>query len=226
MRIMNPILIMDSLQKRHPAGDRPFLFSQVSSSIFPQDSIALTGASGQGKTTLLRVLGRLEQADGGSMTLHGRPAAEWQPAEWRKRVCYVAQTPVMLPTTVEDNLTIVSKLHQSKFERSLALRLMEQAGLAHIDWTKKASELSGGERQRLQLVRSLLLRAEIYLLDEVTSSLDARSKHDVERMLMAWSEKEGSALVWITHDAEQAASVGKRTWTLKDGTLHAAGGSL
>ncbi|WP_231571492.1 ABC transporter ATP-binding protein [Gordoniibacillus kamchatkensis] len=217
---MQPILKTEQLAKLHPTGERPFLFSEVDIEVFPQNSIALVGASGQGKSTLLRMLARLEQADGGAMLLHGVPSGQWAPTEWRKRISYVPQAPVVLPTTVEDNLATVSKLHRTEFDRELARRCMEAVGLGHIGWSKNAAELSGGERQRLQLVRSLLLRAEIYLLDEVTSSLDTESKDMVERLLLHWCDSEGTAFIWITHDPEQASKIGKRTWQLAGGKLH------
>lgn len=216
---MEPALHIERLDKLHPTGSRPFLFSGITARIDCQDTIAVTGSSGQGKTTLLRVLARLERMDGGSLTLHGKPAANWPPTVWRKRVCYVPQAPVMLPSTIEDNLSAVSKLHQSPFERQLAERLMESVGLTQIDWKKKASDLSGGEKQRLQLVRSLMLRPDILLLDEVTSALDAQSKRLVERLLAEWNRTEGTALVWITHDAEQARIVSRRRWFMADGGL-------
>lgn len=151
--------------------------------------------------------------------LHNQTAAEMPPTEWRRRICYVPQAPVMLPDTVEDNLTIVSKLHHAIFDPVLAKQLMERVGLGHIEWKKKASDLSGGEKQRVQLVRSMLLRSEILLLDEITSSLDAQSKQLVERLLAEWNKEEGTAYVWITHDQEQSATVGRRLWELRDGKL-------
>jgi putative ABC transport system ATP-binding protein len=216
---LQPIMVLEQLRKVHRNGDRPFLFSEINTVIKPQDSIALLGVSGQGKTTLLRVLARLEGADGGELKFHNVTDAEYKPTEWRKRVCYVPQMPVMLPETVEDNLQAVSRLHQEEFDRDLAQRLMNQAGLAYLDWTKHASQLSGGEKQRLQLIRSLLLRPEVVLLDEVTSSLDMQSKTAIEQLLIEWNEQEGTALVWVTHDLEQARRVSKRVWFLSNGQL-------
>jgi putative ABC transport system ATP-binding protein len=215
-----PILRIEQLTKRHPAGNRPFLFAQVNAHIDAQDTIAVVGASGQGKSTLLRILARLATADEGRLSLHGKPVAEIPPTEWRRRVCYVPQAPVMLPGTVEDNLMVVSKLHQTAFDRALAQRLMEGVGLGETDWRKPAADLSGGEKQRIQLVRSLLLRSEILLLDEITSSLDEESKRCVETLLTEWNRGEGTAYVWITHDREQSDSVGRRLWELSGGTLH------
>ncbi|MEW9700516.1 ATP-binding cassette domain-containing protein [Paenibacillus sp. SI8] len=183
------------------------------------DRIAVLGPSGQGKSTLLRTMARLELIEAGSLTLHGRQMANWLPNEWRKKVCYVPQLPAMLPVTVADNLAMASKLHQSGFDQKLATALMEQVGLAELDWRHKAAELSGGQKQRVQLVRSLLLRPDILLLDEVTSALDVQSKQAVETLLAGWSEQEGTSFVWVTHDQEQARHVCRRLWHLENGEL-------
>jgi len=216
---MQSIFRIQNLAKSHPTGERPNLFMGVNATIGQQDKIAVIGASGQGKSTLLRIMARLEPWDSGDMFLQDRPTGDWQATSWRRSVCYVPQMPVMLPGTVADNLMTVSRLHRTPYDRALAMRLMEEVGLAHIDASKQAADLSGGEKQRLQLVRSLLLRPRIVLLDEATSSLDAASKLAVEQLLQAWNREEGAAFVWVTHDLEQAAQFGDRLWVMADGTL-------
>lgn len=153
------------------------------------------------------------------MFLHGRPVDSWGPCEWRKRVCYVPQQPAMLPKTVEDNLALVSKLHQRKFDQSLAQRLMDKVGLGDLGWSQNPAELSGGQKQRIQLVRSMLLCSDILLLDEATSALDAQSKQAVESMLMRWKDEMGTAVIWVTHEHEQAVRVANRFWYLENGDL-------
>lgn len=185
----------------------------------PKDVIAIQGPSGQGKSTLLRVLAALDNIHGGRLSLHGRSIDSWGPCEWRKRVCYVPQQPAMLPKTVEDNLALVSKLHQRKFDQSLAKRLMDEVGLDDLSWSQNPAELSGGQKQRVQLVRSMLLSSDILLLDEATSALDAQSKQAVESMLMRWKEEMGTALIWVTHEQEQAVRVANRFWHLENGAL-------
>jgi putative ABC transport system ATP-binding protein len=217
--ILSHILSIENLSKTHPGKGNDPLFSAVTAELEEPGIIALLGASGQGKSTLLRILAMLDRQDEGEIRLHNKPVSEWKPQVWRTRVCYVAQQAVMLPGTVEDNLRTVSDLHGSAFDRPLAEQLMAQAGLAAIDWGKTASDLSGGEKQRVALVRSLLLRPDILLLDEITASLDMHSRQAIEGLLDEWFKREGTSMIWVTHDLDQARRVSGRVWFMADRTL-------
>lgn len=216
---MPHLLQIDRLKKVVERGECPYLFAGVSGAVDERETIALLGASGQGKSTLLRILALLDDPDDGTLLLHNKASGQWPPREWRMKVCYVSQQAFMLPGSVEDNLRTVSQLHRTAFDRPLAERLMERLGLAHLEWTKSAADLSGGEKQRLSLIRSMLLRPELFLLDEITASLDVHSKHAVEEELSAWSRDEGAAMIWVTHDLEQARKVSGRVWFMGEGTL-------
>ncbi|RJX41685.1 ATP-binding cassette domain-containing protein [Paenibacillus pinisoli] len=223
MRDLNALLEIRGLSKRIPSaressGER-VLLHKIDAVIREPESIAIMGGSGQGKSTLLRILACLDSADEGDMYVRGASCSSMEPAKWRSQVCYVAQHAVMLPGSVEDNLRTVSRLHGTVYEQPLAERLMKQSGLDHIPMKGPAGDLSGGEKQRLALIRSLMLRPAVLLLDEVTASLDAISGRLVEDILLEWHREEGAALVWVTHHADQASRAASRIWTLKDGTL-------
>jgi putative ABC transport system ATP-binding protein len=196
--VVEPVLVFRHLAKKTP-DDHKLLFSAVSSQIFPNDRIAIVGASGQGKSTLLRVLARLIPADEGQLTLRGVPAAQIPGRQWRMKVGYVSQHAFMLPDTVEDNLRTASRLHRSAFDPEEAKVWMRKIGLA--------------------LVRSLLLPYDVLLLDEATASLDDTNKYAVERLLDDWQKARGAALIWVTHDREQAYRVASRIWTMEKHTL-------
>ncbi|MFB9329298.1 ATP-binding cassette domain-containing protein [Paenibacillus aurantiacus] len=217
---MTALLAMEGLRKQRPDQPDATLFSEMTAELAAGDRIALLGGSGQGKSTLLRILALLEAADGGKLMLDGKEARAYvEPREWRRQVCYVAQQPVMLPGSVEDNLRAASSLHGTPFDETLARLLMEAVGLTGIGWQRAASELSGGEKQRTALVRALLLKPRLLLLDEVTASLDPGSKDAVEALLDTWSAQEGAACLWVTHDLEQAARHCRTVWFMAEGRL-------
>lgn len=200
------------------AGGRT-LFANIAASIDTPSSIALIAPSGHGKSTLLRLLALLDEPSGGEVLLEDRSSAGWEPQAWRCKAAYVAQQAVMLPGSVEWNLRAFSRLHGTAFDEAGSKALMAAAGLSATGWSEDADTLSGGEKQRVSLVRSLLARPEILLLDEVTASLDRHSKDAVEKMLLALHAKSGTSLVWVTHDLEQARRVSTRIWFLADGSL-------
>ncbi|MFC4103219.1 ABC transporter ATP-binding protein [Paenibacillus xanthanilyticus] len=217
---MTALLTMEELRKQRPDEPDRTLFSEMTAEIAAGDRVALLGGSGQGKSTLLRIFALLEAADGGRLLLDGKEARTYaEPREWRRQVCYVAQQPVMLPGSVEDNLRAASSLHGTPFDEALARRLMEAVGLADIGWRRAAADLSGGEKQRTALVRALLLKPRLLLLDEVTASLDPGSKDAVEALLDDWSAQEGAACLWVTHDLVQAAEHCRTVWFMAEGRL-------
>ncbi|MFX3636915.1 MAG: ATP-binding cassette domain-containing protein [Candidatus Pristimantibacillus sp.] len=216
---MVPLLKISNITKcKHHASDG-VLFKDVTAEMNRGERIALIGASGTGKSTLLRILARLESMDEGIIELHGNSSVNVKSNDWRKKVCYVAQSPVMLQGSVEQNLRMVSQLHELPFEESLAKRCMAAVELGHLDWSKSAADLSGGEKQRTALVRSLLLRPDLLLLDETTSSLDPSSKAAVEQLLNEWTVEQGTAMIWITHDLEQARHISDHVWLMGEGSL-------
>lgn len=209
---MPAILELEQVAKRLGGDQAGYLFANVTAAIAEPTIVHILGTSGQGKSTLLRILGLLTSADEGTIKLHGIPSDRWAPEKWRMTASYVSQHPVMLPGSVEDNLLAASRLHQTAFERDFARTLLDRVGLEELSWSKPAEQLSGGEKQRLALVRTLLLRPKILLLDEVTASLDIHSQHAVEDLLQDIHRDQEVTLIWVTHQLEQARTVSKRIW--------------
>ncbi|MDF2681542.1 MAG: yjkB [Brevibacillus sp.] len=216
---MTTRLDLENVGKQISTLPEQWLFRDFTASITEPEIIGILGKSGQGKSTLLRILGRLDKADRGTIRLQNKDVSLWEPEAWRMTMSYVAQQPVMLLGNVEDNLRITSVLHQRPFDEQLARNYMEQLAMDHLDWGKNAQQLSGGEKQRLALIRSLLLQPSILLLDEVTSSLDAISKQAAERLLVDLHTRTGTTLLWITHDLDEAQCTCKRIWFMANGQL-------
>ncbi|GAA4861177.1 phosphate ABC transporter ATP-binding protein [Paenibacillus vulneris] len=215
-----PVLEINGLKKSIQQQEGwKCLFSNVSTRVAEPSIISLLGLSGQGKSTLLRIIAMLDAAEEGTIRYEGRASTQWNPQAWRKKIGFVAQHAVMLEGSVEHNLKTVSLLHRQSFNTSLAMELMRNVGLEEMDWSKNAQDLSGGEKQRVALVRSLLMQPQLLLLDEITASLDLHSKQAVEKLLQAWHEKYGTSLIWVTHDLEQARATSHRVWFMAEHTL-------
>ncbi len=214
------------LSKSH--GGRMIL-QEASLSVVPGQAIAIMGASGTGKTTLLRCLDGLEQADAGTVSLgevmvdHRQPPERFRPAvlALRRRLGFVFQgwhlfsNRTVLENVMEGPLFVRGTAPDRA--RARALQLLEQVGVVH-----RASafphQLSGGEQQRAAIARALAMDPEVLLLDEPTSALDdARADRLVEllRSLVAG----GLALVAVTHDATFARNLGGKVQRLEEGRL-------
>jgi phosphate-transporting ATPase len=169
--------------------------------------IAVRGPSGAGKTLLMRALADLDPS-GGRVTLNGENRALIPAPIWRRRVAYVPAEPGWWAETVGEHFE----------DWPNALPLMEQVGLTGEVRAWPVVRCSTGERQRLALVRALALRPQVLLLDEPTAALDAAMARAVETLILDLVAGGMSAL-WVTHNAEQAGRVARRTLTVEAGQV-------
>jgi len=190
------------------------------------ETCAIVGPSGSGKSTLLALLGGLEPPTSGVVRFEGadlyaRPEREL--ARLRNRAFgFLFQTHHLLPqlSALENALvpTLVrggEGLRQEREER--ARELLARVGLA-ARLAHRPGELSGGERARVALVRALVNRPAVLLADEPTGALDARTADELAELLASVHERDGTALVVVTHSERLAARMG-RTLALERGQL-------
>jgi putative ABC transport system ATP-binding protein len=177
---------------------------------------ALVGPSGSGKSTLLRSLVRLDEPAAGRVVVEGRDAAELDPRVLRRRVAFVAQSPVMLPGDVRANLA-----YGLEEPRGLEAALTA-TGLDAAFLDRPADELSGGEAARVAIARALVRDPCTLLLDEPTAALDRAAAEGIERLVRDLAER-GLAILVVTHDEAQAARVADRAVRLGDGAIAAQG---
>jgi len=178
--------------------------------------VALVGASGSGKTTMLRTLARLVDPPEGEVLLRGRTAEQWGFPTYRRRVSFLAQRPMVLDQTVLANLSRPFRLRAAgaSFPEARALALMKRLRLSGIAADRNARSLSEGERQRVCLVRTLLVEPDVLLLDEPTSALDAGVVEIVETVLRE-QVRAGRGAIVVTHDVVQAARLCDRVIELE-----------
>ncbi|MFN8011749.1 MAG: ATP-binding cassette domain-containing protein [Holophagaceae bacterium] len=192
--------------------------------VLPGERVALLGPSGCGKTTLLNLLGGLDLPDEGTVRLAGEALERMAPRRLaqvrRERYGTVFQFFHLIPTlTARENVEL--PLHLLKWDRA---RLQGRADhlLAAVGLASRAeawpSELSGGEMQRVAVARALAARPAVLLADEPTGNLDRASGEAVLDLLLRLTEREGTALVMVTH-SETAAAICHRVLRLLDGRL-------
>ncbi|MCW5299406.1 ATP-binding cassette domain-containing protein [Herbaspirillum lusitanum] len=162
------------------------------------ECLVVSGPSGAGKSELLRMIADLDE-NTGEISLHGIRRQEMAAPEWRRRVVYQSAEPAWWEPTVGEHF------EPSGLEE--ACILLAQLNLPYGILNAEISRLSTGERQRLALIRSLLIRPKVLLLDEPTGALDQVNTAAVEAVLRD-SLHAGLALVLVTHSAEQAERLG------------------
>jgi putative ABC transport system ATP-binding protein len=194
------------------------LLDRVTGQIPAGACTAVTGPSGTGKTTLLRLLNRLEEPDAGRVCLDGRPLPGHDVLALRRRVALVAQAPVLLTSHVLDEL----RAGAPDLDQDRAAGLLAEVSLPAAMLTRSTAGLSGGEAQRLCLARALAAQPQVLLLDEPTSALDPASAQAVEQVAVAFTAAGGS-VVLVSHDAAQTSRIAGQVLTLQAGQLTATG---
>jgi putative ABC transport system ATP-binding protein len=199
----DPLLIATDLQIA--AGGRTLL-NGVSLALAEGELLAVTGPSGCGKTSLLRAIAGLDDAAGGTVRLRGRSPEEHGWPMFRRHVVFLHQRPVMLDTSVEENLRrpLRCRTVQRQFDHPRAAALLAEMGLPADCLTQQARTLSIGEQQRVALARALLIEPEVLLLDEPTSALDADTRDVLEELAEREIRVHHRSAIIVTHDAEQA----------------------
>lgn len=162
----------------------------------------VVGPSGAGKTMLLRALARLLPAAEGTLTLEGRPATDFAPQEWRTLVALLPQTASMQPGTVRENLLLPWTLkirHGVAPPDEAELRdALVRVGLGDVALDRDADRLSVGQAARIALLRVLLTRPRVLLLDEPDAALDEASTEQVANAVLAFVH-DGGAAVRVRH---------------------------
>jgi ABC-type cobalamin/Fe3+-siderophores transport system ATPase subunit len=200
-------------------GDRTVL-DGVSVAVPGGAVTALLAPSGSGKSTLLRAVVRLVPVAGGSVRLGNEDTSGIAAPELRRRVGLVAQTPVMLPGTVTENLAH-GLPSLAPGDRDAALHA---AGLDPAFADRDAHKLSGGERARVAIARALTRRPEALLLDEPTAALDSETADHIGTTLRNLAS-DGLAILTATHDRPWSAKYADREHQLHADAAHAGSAS-
>ncbi len=220
---MPPLLQAENLVRLDPKTGRRLLYD-VSLSVAEGELVTIAGPSGSGKTLLLRSLALLDRIDAGSVVWRGKPAASYGVPVFRSQAIYLHQRASLLAETVEEALNIPFQLairRREKWNRAFAVESLARFNRDESFLLQKTGDLSGGERQIVALIRALQLNPTLLLLDEPTSALDPQASEAAETLLTRWlrEKSDARAILWITHDADQAERVAGRRLFMSQGEL-------
>ncbi len=204
-----------------PAGERIVLLNDVSLTVASGMVHALIGPSGGGKSTLLSTLNRMREIESGVILLDSLDSRQMNVFELRQRVGLVFQKPVFFPGTVADNICYGPRIREGMRldEQSLVANLLVMVGLERDLAPRDPATLSGGQQQRVALARTLANQPEVLLLDEPTAALDAVAGKILEDLVQSLCREKGLAVVWVTHDLDQAARVAGHVTLLQRGRV-------
>lgn len=187
--------------------------------------VSIVGPSGAGKTTLLQIIGTLDKADTGEVTIDGVDIGSLnrrEIAEFRnRRIGFVFQFHQLLPEfTALENVMIPSLItgYSRGKCKERAMELLEFMGLTDRA-SHKPAELSGGEKQRVAVARALVNNPAVILADEPPGSLDSKNKEELHRLFFDLRDRFGQTFVIVTHD-ESLARITDRTIAMKDGVVY------
>lgn len=191
----------------------------ISMDIGKGEFFSLLGASGCGKTTLLRMLAGFESTSSGEIFIDGQPMSDVPPHH--RPVNMVFQSYAIFPhLNVADN--IAYGLRKQKLGRAQRMaKVDEMLELIKLPGygSRKANELSGGQRQRIALARALILKPKVLLLDEPLGALDKQLREQMQLELRALQRQVGITFVFVTHDQEEALTLSDRIAVMQGGQV-------
>jgi len=200
------------------------ILSNISFCVQAGDSIGVMGPSGSGKSSLFRLLNLLISPTQGQILYKNKNIQEYIPTQLRRSISYILQKPYLFGTTVQENLRYPYELLGQKPDFREISSYLDKVKLPQLILEKKNTSLSGGEQQRIALIRSLLIKPEIILLDEVTAALDEENTLLLENLIVHEQSLQHLTLLFITHHQEQAKRLAHKMLYVEDGHITFWGG--
>jgi tungstate transport system ATP-binding protein len=184
------------------------------------ETLTVVGPNGAGKSTLLLALACLIKPAQGEIIYEGKSLHSWNELDYRRRISFVFQSPLLMDMTVEQNVGLGLRFRGiSKEEvRVRAAKWMRQLGVESLA-KRRAGQLSGGEAQRVSLARAFVLEPELLLLDEPFSALDPPTRSRLLDDLSILLQETQRTAVFVTHNLSEAAKLSHRIAVIVGGIL-------
>ncbi|MGG0302340.1 ABC transporter ATP-binding protein [Bacillus albus] len=183
----------------------------------------LIGPSGCGKTTTMKMINRLIETTEGTILIDGKDIQQYNINELRWDIGYVLQQIALFPhMTIAENIAVVPEMRKWSKEKIKARvdELLQMVGLdPDVYRDRMPDELSGGQKQRVGVVRALAANPKIVLMDEPFSALDPLSREQLQKDIVQLQKKIQKTIVFVTHDMQEALSLGDRICIMKEGKV-------
>lgn len=218
----NRMIEVSNLNKTYENGYEAL--KNVNFSVEKGELVCLLGPSGCGKSTLLNIISGLLDATSGDVKFEGKSVLDVAPEN--RDIGFVFQNYALFPhMTAEENVMFpltVGKNKKTKAEaREIAQKYMELTHITDIA-KKKPGQLSGGQQQRVAIARALVQQPKVLLMDEPLSNLDARLRLQIREEIRALVKEVGITTIFVTHDQEEALSIGDQIILLNNGVVQQA----
>lgn len=210
---------LTNLEKRYPAPSNHHAVKGIDLEIKDGEFVVLVGPSGCGKSTVLRMIAGLESVTAGEIRIDERVVNEVSPSE--RDIAMVFQSYALYPhMTVRKNMSVALEL-QKRSRSEIDSRVAAAAKMLSIEelLERKPGQLSGGQRQRVAVGRAIVREPKVALFDEPLSNLDAKLRVAMRGELKALHARLKTTSIYVTHDQEEAMTLGDRIVVMSNGVI-------
>jgi len=188
------------------------------------ETLAVVGPNGAGKSTLLLALAHLLRPQRGEVKFNNKSLKDWDDIEYRRKIAFVFQDPLLMDMSVRDNIALGLKFRGLEKEQIQArvVKWGKAMGVAPL-LERRAGQLSGGEAQRVSLARAFVLDPELLLMDEPFSAVDPPTRRQLLQDLSRLLSHDHRTTVFVTHNLQEAAQMGDRVAVIIGGELKQVG---
>ncbi len=199
------------------------ILDNLSFKIKDGEFFVLIGPSGSGKTTTLKLINRLIEQTDGDIWFDGKKLKEYDLRELRLEIGYVLQQIALFPNmTVAENIALIPEMKKMKKEeiKTKTEELLKKVGLEPSQYMNRFPfDLSGGEKQRIGILRAIIAKPRILLMDEPFSALDPISKAQLQDLIKKLHEEFKITIIFVTHDMTEALKLADKICLMQEGKI-------